>query len=109
MNKVHMVACEWLEKMKGKKLLQRYVVTESVDDEREIDIGDDDVVKVRLYPCQYCLGELGYRGFNRDTMTYRERMTIVRGFRAKDVRTHMNNIRKIFSTKRKNRKKRKFH
>ena len=97
MYKVHMAACEALKEMKAKMRLQRYVITESTDDKREIDIGGDDVVKVRLHPCQYCLGETCYRGFNRDTMTYRERMTIVNEFRAKDVMPHLNTIMKIFS------------
>lgn len=103
MYKVHMAACKALKEMKEKKLLQRYVVTESVDDEREIDIGDDDVVKVRLDPCQFCLEKTHYRGFSRDKMTYRERKKIVDEFRAKDVLPHLNTIMEIFLTARKRR------
>ena len=100
MYKVHMATCKALREMKAREKLQRYVVTESVDDEREVDI-EGGVMKVRLNPCQFCLGKLRYQGFSRDTMTRRERKTIVDEFRAKDVKPQLEE--RFFSTIRKRR------
>lgn len=83
-----MASCKKLRDMKNKTRFYRYVITESVDDEREIDTVNG-VEKVRLNPCQYCLGVVYYRGFDYDTMTKAERETIVREFRAKDVMPHL--------------------
>ena len=98
-----MAACMKLKEMRAENRFQRYVVTESMDDEREIDTAGG-VVKVRLHPCQYCLGETGYRGFNRDTMTYGELMTIVNEFRAKDVMPYLKKILERYLAKIRNRR-----
>lgn len=89
MYKVHMSACKALKKMQEGARLSRYVITASMDDEREVDIVGG-VMKFRLHPCQFCLEEVRYREFNWDTMTKRERKAIVREFRAKDVMPHLN-------------------
>ena len=86
-----MAACKKLKEMKAENRFQRYVVTESMDDEREIDTAGG-VVKVRLHPCQYCLGKTDYREFDYDTMTKAQRETIVNEFSAKDVMPHLKKI-----------------
>lgn len=91
LSRVHMAACMKLKEMRADNQFQRYVVTESMDEEREIDTAGG-VVKVRLHPCQYCLGKTGYRGFDYDKMTKAQRETIVNEFRAKDIMPYLKEL-----------------
>lgn len=104
MCKVHMAVCKALKDMQEKDRFERYVVTESVDDEREVDIVSDHVVKCRLNPCQFCLAKVRYRGFIWDKMTKAQRETIVNEFRAKDVMPHLKKILEDYLAKIRNRR-----
>ena len=87
--KVHFTVCTKLNDMQRRGLLRsRYRMTWQSNDKYLIDIyrrNRDREIEQTLYPCQYCLGVIGYKCFDRDTMTQEQRYDIVESFTAKDA------------------------
>lgn len=85
--KVHFTACEALTKMRSLGRFERYRKTTSDTNRYVIDVVDRSGREVereaRLLPCQYCLQNAQYAGFDRDRMSRQQRMAIVRQFDAK--------------------------
>ena len=86
-NKVHFTVCQHLTKMKTAGNLERYQVTNRDDNRYLVDVSigwsNSKERLVTLYPCQYCLGRVGYRCFVFKIMTQQQRRAIVESFDAK--------------------------
>lgn len=62
--KFHLTYCNTLQKMKRAKRWERYVVNHRDDGEFKINFTDQNVSKtVRLNVCQWCLGQIDWKGF----------------------------------------------
>ena len=85
--KVHFTVCAALKGMERKGRFERYRRTGSDANSYVIDVSDgwrgSREKKVRLLPCQYCLGNARYAGFYRAAMTRGERRRITQEFDAK--------------------------
>lgn len=82
--RLHFTVCETLLDMRARGRFQRYRKTTSGASSYVIDMPDGRggarEVRMRLLPCQHCLGNARYAGFCHATMNRGERMGIVRGF-----------------------------
>ena len=87
-NKVHFSFCGTLYQMKQEDRFQsRYHVTNRVDNQYYVDIPSGYKSKEsleKLYPCQNCLAEVGYKCFHYE-LPYDKRRQIVESFDAKDA------------------------
>ena len=88
--KVHFTVCAALKGMQQQGRFERYRVITRDDNRYPIDIsvGSRTIEKeVQLYPCQFCLGNAGYRCFDYKMPKHRSRtklsknLTLVRRFR----------------------------
>lgn len=69
--KFHLTWCTAVDKVHRNKRFDKFVMSQSeshifsVEPKDSPNIGSKDhFIEVRLYPCQFCLGELSYRGFH---------------------------------------------
>ena len=81
LKKIHFTVCKTLREMEAR----RYHITNRVDGKYTITISNGKEHDVKLHPCQFCLGELGYKGFSYENMSSHERNNIVKLFNAKEV------------------------
>lgn len=85
--KVHFTVCAALQGMERKGRFDRYRRTGSDTNSYVIDVSDgwrgSREKRVRLLPCQFCLGNARYAGFYRAAMTQGERRQITQEFDAK--------------------------
>lgn len=83
--KFHLTWCRKVEEMYNSKQIGRYVVTQSESNMFTVEAMDDnrehyEVKNIRLYPCQFCLEEIRYKGFDYHNMSRDERLSIVESF-----------------------------
>ena len=87
--KVHFTVCAALRSMDTRGRFERYRRTGSDTNLYVIDVSDgwrgSREKRVRLHPCQFCLGNARYAGFYRAAMSRSERMRITREFDAKKM------------------------
>lgn len=88
--KFHFTWCNWIDDKYKEKRLDRYVVSQSesnlftvVSREKENNKRQE-LTNVRLFPCQRCLGRIGYKGFKYVKGNWSERIEIVKAFSVKD-------------------------
>lgn len=69
--KFHLTWCTAVEKVHQNKRFDKFVMSRSESHMFDVEPkdsqnrgNDDNFIEVRLYPCQFCLGELFYRGFH---------------------------------------------
>lgn len=89
LRKVHFSFCKTLEQMKREnRYHSRYHVTNHTDNQYYIDVQvqgyQSREYKVPLYPCKFCLDEVGYKCFTR-RMPQHAKQEIVESFDAKDA------------------------
>lgn len=87
LKKIHFTVCKTLKQKKKQGQIDRYRVINRDSNRYPIDIkeGSRTVEKqVQLYPCQYCLGNVGYQCF-RYEMPKEEKLAIVREFDAREA------------------------
>ena len=88
--KVHFTVCAALKSMKTLGRFERYRVTNKETNRYLVDVsnawGRTEEREMRLYPCQYCLGNVTYRNF-RYNLPDREKRAIVENYDAKDFFT----------------------
>ena len=86
--KVHFTVCSALKSMKTQGRFQRYRITNKETNRYIIDIsagwGRTEQRETKLYPCQYCLGQINYLGF-RYGMPAEEKKIVLMSFDAKEV------------------------
>ena len=80
----HVSNCKTLVDMKVAGRFARYVVSESQDSYFYVSMGGGPLTKKRLSVCQYCLGNISWRGFDRDRLSKSERTNIVNSFSIPD-------------------------
>jgi len=79
----HLTWCEALEGMMQKERFDRYVLSRSESNLFRVESEQGDMLEdIRLFPCQYCLVNLQYRGF-RYKQPYLHKEDQVRGFNVK--------------------------
>ena len=87
--KVHFTVCAALRSMETRGRFERYRRTGSDTNSYVIDVSDgwrgSREMRTRLLPCQFCLGNAEYAGFDRATMSRGERKRITQEFDAKIV------------------------
>lgn len=76
----HISNCMTLVDMKEKGRFARYVVSESQDGNFFVRMGSGSLTKKRLAVCQYCLGNIRWKGFDRDRLSRPERTALVSSF-----------------------------
>ena len=85
--RIHFTVCQTLTQMKTAGRWERYQVTNRDDNRYLVDVSigwnNSKERLVTLYPCQFCLGRVGYRCFDYMTMTQKQRLAIVESFDAK--------------------------
>ena len=87
LRKVHFTVCQTLQQMEKQGRIERYRVINRDSNRYPIDIMERSRAvekQVQLYPCQYCLGNVGYRCF-RYEMPKEERRKIVKEFDAREA------------------------
>ena len=87
--KFHLTWCKAIEGVYNKRRFEKYVLSQSESNMFDVEVRDsrnEDFVNARLYPCQFCLGQLKYRGFDYDSLKYNPKLRykIVEEFNVKD-------------------------
>lgn len=87
--KIHFTVCATLKSMKRQGRFERYRVITRDDNRYPVDIGTPKwgiykEVTVSLYPCQYCLGNVGYKCFHVG-LSQAQKQEIVKSFDAKEA------------------------
>lgn len=82
--KIHFTACQKLREMKAGGRFSRYKVINRDSNIYPIDISNTVEREVSLYPCQFCLEEVGYHCFSMG-MSKKEKRTIVEKFDAREA------------------------
>lgn len=84
LKKIHFAVCGTLLQMRKEGRWDRYQVTNRDDDKYEIDTRRR-TVEARLFPCQNCLNQVGYRCFSYATTPREQREEIIESFNAKEA------------------------
>lgn len=84
MKKLHFAVCEALLEMKAQGHFDRYRVTNATGDKYAVDVREGER-EVPLYPCQYCLGKVGYRCFSYKHTPRAKRLEIVHEFNSQEA------------------------
>lgn len=88
--KFHIAWCKKVNEMFHNKRLDRYVVSQSdnnlfqVESREENDNVRHMLEDIQLFPCQYCLDKLSYRGFSYEDQRWSERLDQVEDFNIKE-------------------------
>ena len=88
-NRVHFTVCEKLQEMKNSGRFARYRLTHRDGDAYLVDVSEGwgrsrELDGQTLYPCKYCLANVGYHCYSKD-MRAREKDEIVLTFEAKEA------------------------
>lgn len=87
--KFHITWCDKVNQMYESKRLDRYVVSQSAQNLFVVEAKEDGgresqtLEDVRLFPCQYCLDKISYRGFSYKDQGWYERIEQVEAFAVK--------------------------